>query len=185
MEQEHKRDSTGRSGWHRLQLHANDAAMNENMCRFLFSALAPGHAAIVVAERGHLQIVREHAATWDLDLERAEAEGQFVPVVAEDVLPHLLIDGMPDRERFRALLKALKGRVTAEHQQLHIYGEMVGMLLDQGQEAAMHGLEELWNEVGAEERFTLLCGYPARLLTSPERAETMQQVCDHHHSLVG
>lgn len=176
---------TAAVGWHRLQLHTDDDALTNNICRYLCAALLPGNAAIVVAKREHLGWVRDQAPEWNLDLERAEAEGRFVPVVAEETLPTLLVDGMPDRDKFRTAVAALQARVTAPHDQLNIYGEMVGMLLAQDSLAAMHRLEELWNELGDEGGFNLLCGYPAALLSSPERQTTLQMVCDHHHKLVG
>ncbi|MBP9178560.1 MAG: hypothetical protein KBF67_13805, partial [Flavobacteriales bacterium] len=58
-------------GWHRMQLHADDDALTNNICRHLCAALLPGSAAVVVAMREHVGWVRDEAPSWGLDLAAA------------------------------------------------------------------------------------------------------------------
>jgi anti-sigma regulatory factor (Ser/Thr protein kinase) len=45
-------------------------------------------------------------------------------------------------------------------------------------------LEKLWNELGQELPFSLLCGYPRTSVSSPEHAEALGEVCQLHSAVV-
>jgi len=75
-------------------------------------------------------------------------------------LSSLLVNGEPDRDRFRSIIGTLLADVCARNPAgVAVYGEMVGILWSTGRVDAALRLEELWNELQHELPFSLLCGY--------------------------
>jgi hypothetical protein len=70
--------------------------------------------------------------------------------------------------------------VAIKHPYLHIYGEMVALLWQQGNEKGTLLLEELWNNLGRLRPFSLLCGYPKNAFRSVEDANCLVSICNAH-----
>ncbi len=166
--------------WHYVHFHDTDTELVDNICRFLQPALRPGHAGIIVATKDHLASVRERASIFGLDLATAEANGQFVALDAQELLSRLMVDGLPDNTRFHVIVQGLLKEVAEKHPHLHIYGEMVALLWEQGNEKGTHLLEELWNNLGRMRPFSLLCGYPKSAFHSEEHANAFSRICNAH-----
>ena len=166
--------------WHYVHFHESETELVDNICRFLQPAFRPKHAGIVVATKEHLAAVRERASTFGLDLRAAEASGQFVPLDAEELLSRIMLNGLPDHTRFHVIVQGMLKDVAEKHPYLHIYGEMVALLWEQGNERATHLLEELWNNLGRMRPFSLLCGYPRSAFHSEENAAALSHICNAH-----
>jgi hypothetical protein len=75
-------------------------------------------------------------------------------------------------------------QLSANGKPLRIYGEMVNVLAAQGEYQAAHQLEELWNDLGRRNRFTLFCGYAASHFGDPRTAEALHGICDTHSQVL-
>jgi hypothetical protein len=166
--------------WHYVHFHESDGELVDNICRFLQPALRPKHAGVVVATQEHLAALRERAPAFGLDLPAAEATGQFVPVDAAELLSRIMLDGMPDHTRFHVIVQGLLKDVASKHPYMHIYGEMVALLWQQGNEQGTLLLEELWNNLGRMRPFSLLCGYPKNAFRTEEDANNFSRICNAH-----
>lgn len=166
--------------WHYVHFHESETELVDNICRFLQAALRPKHAGIVVATKEHLAAVRERAPVFGLDLQAAEASGQFVPLDADELLSRIMLNGLPDNTRFHVIVQGLLQKTAETHPYLHVYGEMVALLWDQGNGKATHLLEELWNNLGRMRPFSLLCGYPKSAFGSEEHANSFARICNAH-----
>lgn len=166
--------------WHYVHFHETEADLVDNLCRFLVPALRPQHAAVVVATAEHIAALRVRAGTFRLDLAAAEATGQFVALDAMEVLSRIMVDGLPDNTRFHVIVQRILKRVATKHPHLHIYGEMVALLWQNGHEKATHLLEELWNNLGRMRPFSLLCGYPKAAFASDAHADSLARICNAH-----
>jgi len=166
--------------WHYVHFHESETELLDNICRFLQPALRPKHAGVVVATADHLAGVRERASIFGLDLHAAEASGQFVPLNAEELLSRIMLNGLPDHTRFHVIMQGLLQKTAEMHPYLHIYGEMVALLWQQGNEKGTHLLEELWNNLGRMRPFSLLCGYPKSAFHSEEQANSFSRICNAH-----
>ncbi len=68
---------------------------------------------------------------------------------------------------------------------VRIFGEMVALLWEQGNQTAALRLEALWNELRSTTHpFSLLCAYPMSLFVGPERAELFTQMCELHSQVI-
>ena len=141
-------------------------------------ARARGRPAVVVATGSHRRWIEA-----DLHQRCIAFEGDVCRFLdADTTLSSLLVDGEPDRDRFRSVVGTLLSDLCSRHAGgVSVYGEMVGLLWSQGRVAAALRLEELWNELQRELPFSLLCGY--RIDGSPDSADL--DLIRHVHSYVG
>lgn len=144
---------------HLVQLYTDEAFLARVVAEFLGSGLVAGEAAVIIATPGHAALFRRELASTGLDVARAEAGGQLVIRDARTCLDRFMVDGMPDRDRFFALVRSLLAGVRGSgHATARLYGEMVDLLWPDSLPATV-ALEALWTEFLAETRLPLLCAY--------------------------
>ncbi len=79
---------------------------------------------------------------------------------AAATLSSLLVAGQPDVESFRSVIGTFLADVAARSPAgVSVYGEMVGVLWEQGDPRSAMRLEELWSELQRDVPFSLMCGY--------------------------
>ena len=141
-------------------------------------ARAKGRATVVVATGEHRQWIEA-----DLHQRCIAFDGDVCRLLdAETTLSSILVDGRPDRDRFRSIIGTLLSTVCARNPGgVSVYGEMVGVLWSQGMTIAAMRLEELWNELQCELPFSLLCGYPIDCSTDSTDLDPIR----HAHTYVG
>src|SRR5579863_9413493 len=166
-------------GSHAVQFYGDDQELAASVARFLGEGLAAGGSAVVVATAAHRLAFRAHLPT---------AAGERLLVLdAQELLQGFLIGDQLDGPRFFETAEHLIGRAAKAGRPVRIYAEMVAVLWDAGQVTLALELESLWNDLATRLPFSLLCGYPARLLASEDGNETagVQQVCRLHTAVTG
>ena len=68
---------------------------------------------------------------------------------------------------------------------VHVFGEMVSLLWDAGLVGAVIELEAMWNELGSQYPFSLLCAYPAQAVGGEQHQEALAEVCRAHAAVLG
>jgi hypothetical protein len=169
--------------WHHVHFHDTDAGWLADLSAFLERALKPGHVAVLAITPAHLEMLRKHARHTGLDLEMAEANGQFVAMDAHELLSRILVEDRPSRTRFQVVVPGLLRIVAREHPHLHVYGEMVALLWEAGNVQGVHRLERLWNELGQEHSFELLCGYPRNMFDMEKHRAEYVHICAAHSTV--
>ena len=161
-------------GGHAVQFYGDDQELAASVGQFLGEGLAAGGSAAVVATTAHRLAFRAHLPSG--------AGGRLLVVDAGQMLRGFLDGGRLDRARFREAAEDLIGRAADAGQPVRIYAEMVAVLWDAGQVTLALELEAWWNDLAAQLPFSLLCGYPARLLTAGQyqEAASVQEVCGLH-----
>lgn len=164
---------------HYLTLYASAAQLVERICAFLRPAVQPGHAGVVVATPEHLKLLRERGSQYGIDVAAEEECGRLLLLDAHEMMRKIIVDGMPLAHLFEQHLVPVLELVASSHLRLHVYGEMVDVLMQQGNARAAWELEFLWNELGRKRTFSLLCGYREGSL-----GEHHDNVCSAHTHLV-
>jgi diguanylate cyclase (GGDEF)-like protein len=135
-----------------------------------------GHV-LVIATPDQTQALR--AALPQLRLERAEREGRFLALDAQETLAQFMVDGFPDRDLFEQSVGALVRAHLLETGVLSGYCELVALLCQEDNLVGALQLEELWNELQLSTTFSLFCAHPlADVVSQPEDA--LAQICDRH-----
>jgi anti-sigma regulatory factor (Ser/Thr protein kinase) len=164
---------------HVVYFYADDRSLGAVTARFLCAALVDGGAAIAIVTAAHRAVFVAELLRLGVDVDLAERAGSLVFLDARATLDQLLVDGAPDAGRFAAVITPAIAALAGTHRTVHAFGEMVGLLWDEGDVAALIALEELWNRLLAELPISLLCAYPATALADGA-ADSIEQVCAAH-----
>jgi PAS domain S-box-containing protein len=99
-----------------------------------------------------------------------------------------MIRGMPDPILFEQMIaeRAKRARAAAGSENLRLvaFGEMVAILLQNGQPDAALALERLWTNLSKAYSFSLHCAYPMREFSQSSRRELFLKVCDEHSAII-
>lgn len=173
------------SGQHAVQFYGLDSELAGSVARYLGAGLAAGDPVMIVATAPHRAAFCEALAALGFDVGAAKSAGRLVALDAAGTLHSLLSDDKLDPVRFDATVGALLRTVATPGRVIRIYAEMVALLWDAGRVLDALELERLWNEIGARHQSSLLCGYPARVLTDPGAAGAVADVCGLHTTVAG
>ncbi|HTL37987.1 MAG TPA: MEDS domain-containing protein, partial [Kofleriaceae bacterium] len=162
---------------HQVRFFEDPADQARRIAEDLVEALGAGGTAAAIARPALLDAIREQLVANGVDLVAVLAQHRLVLLEAEEQLASIMDGAMPDRTRFRAAVRPLIADLESRGKPLHLYGEMVDLLTERGNGPAALRLEQLWNELGREHRFSVLCGYHVGHL--PDLG-VLEQICGQH-----
>jgi hypothetical protein len=169
-------------GRHWAQMYGSDVRLlASTTAPFLAEALEQGGSVLVVATKEHWPDFRSALAC-----EEYAAEGRVIHLDARDTLSQFMIDGMPDWQAFNRTVGAVVRNLRAKTspKPLRAFGEMVGVLWEDGYFSAAVTLEEFWNKLLGGLSFELCCGYPIDVLGHGFHACDVEAIQCTHTSLV-
>lgn len=169
---------------HFVQLYESDDFLIESVAEFIGTGLAQGDVGLVIATHAHRvgveQLLRSRRGGSEADL----CDG-YIALDAAEILDQFMVDGMPDADRFNAVVGALITHAVSQGRHVSAFGEMVALLWEQGQPAAAIRLEALWNDLRAEyPHFTLCCAYPMRNFVGESKRSLFTEMCAQHSHVV-
>jgi len=166
---------------HFVQLFDDTDSRGHAVGGFLYQGWRQGQALLVVARPHEWATTLKQLISLGCDVPEATAAGRLVALDAATTLATFSENGLPRRDRYQERIGSLVRRLAAEHPAgLSIYGEMVDILAAQGDYTAAEQLEGLWNELGAECPFTLLCGYTSAHFADARTATALEAICGSH-----
>src|SRR3954454_15344707 len=151
---------------HRVTFFDDDRDLVAELAGYFASHLSSGGSAVVIATQSHRHDLSIELEGRGLSTRSMEREGRYVALDAATTLAGLLDGAAPDPARFAASIGEVVRRIAAPDRPLLAFGEMVSLLWEQGDVTAAIALEDLWNELAAEQGFGLLCGYRRSCLDS-------------------
>ncbi len=182
---------------HVVQLYTDHAFLIEVMSRFIGGAIAAGDAAVVLATKAHRNQLEKQLLARGLKTARAASQGRYIFLDATEALPKVLVNGTVDAQRFTDLMsealtkarRAVDGGSSdhldnREPRPIAVFGELVAMLWAAGKHLEAIRVEELWNALAKDHRFSLLCAYPLAGFADERHTEPFLTVCGHHSSVV-
>lgn len=169
-------------GAHVVQFYSNDDALIEVLARLVGTALVTGDSAVLCATGVHEKLLRKRLHERGLDVTVALAQRRYVHVEALQLLRRIMPRGRIDRDEFMETVGALvaDARAVAESEHVFVFGELVGVLVAEGNVTAALQLETLWNELMRDLPFALCCGYPMQPFRNDRSAAPFLQVCGQH-----
>ena len=119
---------------------------------FLKEALECGGVAIVVATGAHRLAFDAALRSYGLPVDELAAGDRYLSFDAADALSGFVRDGRLDRPGFNTVVGPLLDRAQAQAAggPVRVFGEMVGLLWDDGDVAAAIELESMWNDLAAD-----------------------------------
>jgi signal transduction histidine kinase len=169
---------------HVVQFYEQDAFLLDEVAAYLGAALREGGACIVIATPEHRSGIAQRLRASGADLAGAGRDGRFVMLDAAETLARIMANGAPDRTRFVEVVGELVGRAARDGRRVRAFGEMVALLVDEGNPAAAVRLERLWNDLGQTHTFSLVCAYPMDRFGGGARAGLLHELCTAHSSVI-
>lgn len=174
---------TGRTE-HFVQLYERDAALLANLGPYVAEALRCRECAIVIATEAHRRALEAWLVAAGIDVAAAQAARALTLLDAHVMLQRFLIGGMPDAELFDLTVGSMIRTAGRTGRPVRAYGEMVSLLLAAGNQRAALRLEEFWNELGTQARFSLFCAYPSGCFGDDKGQDALFAVCAAHTRVI-
>jgi hypothetical protein len=173
------------SSEHAVQLFDMIDSMASGVTSFLEQGLAQQATLLVVARKPHADAILQSLQSAGHDTQALIAEGTLTVLDAKSTLRQFMCAGSPDAALFDATVgDVLRRLIVGSEGPLFVYGEMVDILAEEGSYAAVEELEDLWNQLGETDSFSLLCGYASSNFAAPLKgADRLRAIC-HLHSRV-
>ncbi len=170
---------------HLVQFYETDDFLLDAVGDFIGAGLGSGAACILFATQAHREEISHRLQINGLDPSYAQAQGKYFALDATETLSQFLVEGSPDPQRFAQVVGGLIERAVKGRRRVRIFGEMVALLWEQGNQMAGLRLEALWNELRSTTHpFSLLCAYPMSLFIGPEHAERFSRMCELHSRII-
>jgi MEDS: MEthanogen/methylotroph, DcmR Sensory domain len=168
---------------HVAVFYQSEDELADQVADYLLGAMRRDGMAIVVAAPGHRQAIRRKLVSAGVDIALAKEHAFYVELDAAETMTRFMVNGWADPASFwRAITPLLKA--AARHgRPVRIFVEMVALLWHQGLVSAGVDVEALWNELGAQYPFELLCAYPEAVLGDDANADAIAQVCAAHEAI--
>jgi hypothetical protein len=168
---------------HVIQLYTDDAFLNRAVGEFVSTGLLQRGAAVLVATPAHAEGILRTLGKR-LDVATARRSGRLVVLDAQACLDRFMVDGHPDRAKFLDLVNGVLDSITkAGFLTTRLFGEMVDLLWNHDLPATV-ALEQLWNEVLASRRVSLLCAYGIDNFDRQAHRRVLHQLSRCHSHLV-
>ena len=165
---------------HLVQLFDEPESRAEGVAEFLYTGWQSASTLLVVARPSHWAFIATRLEARGCPVAQTIADGRLIVLDAATTLASCMVDGQPDSVRFQETIGAAVARICEKHELPYVYGEMVDILAGEGQLDAAQQLEALWNTLGSQRSFTLLCGYSSAHFTDPQAAAALKHVCELH-----
>jgi anti-sigma regulatory factor (Ser/Thr protein kinase) len=168
---------------HVVRFYEDDRELVAWVGSVVLDAVGSGDAAIVIATEAHRRGLAAHAESAGVDLAAARRDGRYAALDAAATLAEIMPGGRLQAKAFERVVGERVRAAVATGRPVHAFGEMVALLWDAGDVPAAIELERMWNELGRELPFTLLCAYRHAAVSNPEQAAALEQVCFLHSAV--
>jgi hypothetical protein len=169
---------------HAVYFYEDDTFLIDDVAHFVKSGLEQHETVIVVATEEHRIDLKAKLIADDLIGLSAPADARYVTLDAGSTLSLFMLNDWPDERLFLKVIGQIIAS-SAKETPVRIYGEMVAVLWAEGKHKAAIRLEELWNALGRQQEFSLLCGYPRSAVEQPTLASALEKVCACHSQVNG
>jgi excisionase family DNA binding protein len=169
---------------HFVLFYDADRFLVDGVVDFISPALRNGDPGLVVATLAHRLQIEHKLEAAGVDVTAALALGRYVALDAAETLAQFMRDGAPDAGLFNDTVCRVISRTDRHGHGMRIFGEMVALLVAQGNPDAAIRLEELWNQLQTKYPFSLLCGYRMEEMRGEALAAVLVDACAEHSSVV-
>ena len=173
-------------GGHVVLFYRDEEELASSVSEFLLPAVTDGNGtAIVIATADHRRSFEERLAGAGADVTAARARGSYLDFDANQTIRGFMVGDRPDPAGFWRVTSPLLRRAAEAGQPVLVFGEMVSLLWDAGLINAAIEVEVMWNELGGQHPFSLLCAYPARPIACSHYLDALTEVCRTHTEVTG
>ena len=167
---------------HDVQFYRTDDYLTGAVVDFLGDGIRAGQPVIVIATESHRRAFADRLRARGLDPDEVFSGRLAVWLDARETLSAFMEGEVPNRELFFATVGSVFERLLGKRHYLVVraYGEMVDLLLKDGNAEGAVVVEQFWNELANQYKYSLLCGYSLENFLHEAGLAGFRRVCDHH-----
>jgi hypothetical protein len=166
-------------------VYRDEQELTERVNEYLLPAIQDGGVAIVVATPDHRQSFERYLADVGVEAAAAPARGAYLALDASQTMRGFMVADRPDPAGFWQAISPMLRQTARAGRPVRVFGEMVALLWDAGLIDAAIEVEAMWNELGAQYPFSLLCAYPAQPAACADQLDALTEVCRAHTQVTG
>ena len=172
--------------FHAVQFDKDARSLADTVATFISDGLSSGEPAVIVASSTHAAGVMRALRASGVDVAALRKTGELQVLDARKMLGAFMIGGRPDALLFKSNVGDVIERLCAGRQPcpIRVYGEMVDLLWQDGNEEGAIRLEILWNQLASAYDFALLCGYAVGHFYKETRDPRYHNVCQQHTHVI-
>jgi CheY-like chemotaxis protein len=173
-------------GFHTMQFYHDDQDRLAGGIDYVLAALKESATVIYVDSKAHLASLTRKLEVFGL--RAAIEQGHFIALdVHRDVLPYIMVDGMPDPAQITGLFDDAVRQTSSPGQngrRLALAGAIAPVLWAQGLPEAALEVERLTDEFVHARSASVFCTYPVESLYKAYHHQTIARLCALHTSVV-
>jgi len=172
--------------FHAVQFYKDAGSLADTVASFIADGLKSGHPALIVASSTHAAGIVHALDATGVDVADLRKTGELQILDARKLLNAFMVGGRPDALLFRSNVGDVIERLCAGRTPcpIRVYGEMVDLLWQDGNEEGAIRLEILWNQLASAYDFALLCGYAVGHFYKETRDPRYDNVCEQHTHVI-
>ena len=165
---------------HRVQFYDSDAFLLRTVLDFVEPSRRTGDAVLVIATLEHRGALQAALGCGPAAVQ-PDGRDHCVFLDAGEMLAAIMVDAMPDEQRFTEVIGGLLRQLSDNGQRrVSAFGEMVSVLYAQDNAAAAVRLEQLWETLAQQHRLDLLCAYPLNAFPDDSHRRAFECICAAH-----
>jgi hypothetical protein len=164
---------------HIVRLFDDDVSRADAVAAFVLEGEARDERVLLAITDDHWELVSNRLASANYPLAARLADGRLTVLDAATTLRGLVRCERPEPAAFDDLVGARVRQLTSEGP-LRVYGELVDLLVAEGNFQGTFALERLWNDLTRQHPCRLLCGYWSVHFGDPRSREALQRICAAH-----
>ncbi len=168
---------------HLVHFYSSPEGLATSLSSFFAEPLNRGESVVVVLRPEHRAALEKALAAAGVDMAAEVRARRYQAFDVTEALDAIMTDTGLSHELFRVGPRALVLDARRRTGTVHVYGEMIGTLVERGDVVTAFELEELWSALVREHPFRLFCGYPRDVL-SGDLAGVLDGVASAHDALV-
>ena len=167
---------------HDVHFYSSEESLVRSVVAFLSAGVRVGQPLIVIATEPHRKAFAAGLREKGLDPDEILAGRVVLWLDARETLNAFMEDRLPSPELFEATVGNVFEKIVGQRQYLVVraFGEMVDLLFKDGNIEGAVALEELWNELAAKYKYSLLCAYSIENFLHESGVADFRRVCDQH-----
>ncbi|HXH75477.1 MAG TPA: ATP-binding protein [Bacteriovoracaceae bacterium] len=171
-------------GHHFVQFYENPKFLADSISQFVSAGLIRGEGSIIIAKNENIGLIEQSLKNSGIDIQEFKQTKQLIILDAAMALNLFIVNGLPDRKKFNTEIGGMIETMSKSFPRIRAFGEMVGILWNNGNKEGTILLEELWNELALNYKFSLMCGYSMNSFNQSNHAEGFESICHtHSHTL--
>jgi hypothetical protein len=168
---------------HLVEFYESDAFLVDTVADFAVPALRDWDSVVIVATAAHRVAFADAISAHGIDLKAAGREGRYQALDAWEMLSMFMERGVPDPARLKDVAGVALDRAAVDGRHVKVYGEMVALLMAEGNVTATLALEELWCDLANDRDFSLMCAYPLKAFDTGGR-DAFRRICSLHSTVI-